>query len=109
MKSWIVALALVSAGCGHWKKKYNELEPKYAAEMARATQLEQELNASSDRAAALAGKAAELEASVEEMERGIAELRARQAEADKEVQAYKDLLAKFKELIDAGTLRVKIV
>lgn len=109
MKHWIAAALLLTAGCGHWKKQFAELQPQYDAEKAHAAELEAQLSASKENAARMAGKAAELEASVEEMERGIAELRAREAKAAQEVAAYKDLLARFKELIDAGTLRVKIV
>jgi chemotaxis protein MotB len=109
MKGQVMVLALLLAGCGVSKKKYEAMEAQYRAEAEKATQLQQQLTASSGEAAALATKAAQLQASMEEMERGLTELRSREAEAEAEVAAYKDLLARFKEMIDAGTLRVKIV
>ncbi|MFH1809959.1 MAG: OmpA family protein [Pseudomonadota bacterium] len=50
-----------------------------------------------------------LAGSVEEMKQALAELAARKAEAEKRVAEYKKLLERFKALIDAGKLKVKIV
>ena len=65
-----------------------------------------ELNA--EKAAALADKGA-LRDQITEMEAALAELQARKAQAEARVAEFKDLLAKFQNLIDAGTLEVKIV
>ncbi len=59
-------------------------------------------------AEALASKSA-LRASLEEVKKALAELNARKAEADKRIAEYKDMLLRFKSLIDAGKLKVKIV
>lgn len=50
-----------------------------------------------------------LEASITEMEQALAEARERKLAAERRIREYKDLLAKFKPLIDAGRLQVKIV
>jgi chemotaxis protein MotB len=51
---------------------------------------------------------ARLQASAQELKQAVAELSARKAEADKRVAAFRALIARFKSLIDAGKLRVKI-
>lgn len=103
--SLVLALTL---GCVP-KKKYDALDAQLAAERARAVELEQQLSATSDRASDLAGKASALESDVSEMELALGELRKAQAEAEARVAQYRDLVDRFKEMIDAGTLRVKIV
>lgn len=52
---------------------------------------------------------ARLAESTEELETALAGARKRKAEADKRVAEYRDLLQRFKSLIDAGKLSVKIV
>ena len=50
-----------------------------------------------------------LKGSVDEMQTALRELAARKAASDLRVSEYKSLLARFKPLIDAGKLRVRIV
>ena len=50
-----------------------------------------------------------LRGEVQKMKEAMADLDERRAAAEKVVSTYKDLLARFKTLIDAGTLQVKIV
>ena len=50
-----------------------------------------------------------LQDSVEEMKKALAELARRKAEADARIAEFRNLLERFKGLIDAGKLRVKIV
>lgn len=52
---------------------------------------------------------AQLKTSVEEIKAALAELAERKAQADERVAAYRDMLARFQKLIDAGRLKVKIV
>jgi chemotaxis protein MotB len=59
-------------------------------------------------AAVLADKT-KLESSVEKMRRALAEQAAREMQAAARIAEYQALLARFKKLIDAGKLRVKIV
>ncbi|MCB1326014.1 MAG: OmpA family protein [Spirochaetales bacterium] len=49
-----------------------------------------------------------LQESVEQMTEALATVRARNAEAARRMQSYQDLLARFRSLIDAGRLQVKI-
>lgn len=50
-----------------------------------------------------------LGASVEEMHRALAALQAREREARLRVSEYRDVVARFKDLIDAGKLQVRVV
>jgi len=119
------------------KKQYVELEGQYqtsldegASQQEQIAQLEADINdlrskamqmdndardlrgqlddAISDKAA-LIDERSDLEASVEEMETALVELARRQVAAEGRIAAFKDLLSRFQELIDAGRLRVKIV
>jgi chemotaxis protein MotB len=61
-----------------------------------------------DLAAALK-KRADLKQSLDQMSAALEELRQRQAAADKRVAEYRDMLARFSELIDSGKLKVSII
>jgi chemotaxis protein MotB len=61
-----------------------------------------------DKASALSDVAA-LKESNQDMARALETLRAREAESKRRMDQFKDLLARFKPLIDAGKLRVKMV
>ncbi len=50
-----------------------------------------------------------LEASVEEMAAALAELQERKRQAERRIAEYRDLLARFGRMIDAGKLKVAIV
>lgn len=50
-----------------------------------------------------------LEASIDEMTKALAELQERKRQAERRIAEYRDLLAKFERMIDAGTLKVAIV
>ncbi len=50
-----------------------------------------------------------LKASVDEMEKALADLNKRKLQAEKRLAAYREMLDRFKPLIDAGKLKVKIV
>lgn len=65
-----------------------------------------------DASSKLAGKVAEtgaLQADIEKMKRALAELEKRKAEADASLKSFKDLVARFQSMIDAGTLRVRVI
>jgi chemotaxis protein MotB len=57
---------------------------------------------------ALAGRAAK-EQEVAEMREALAELERRRAKADAALRDYRDLVGRFRSLIDAGTLRVRVI
>lgn len=50
-----------------------------------------------------------LKSSVEEMQAALAELARRKEAADARVKEFQDLMSKFKDLIDAGRLQVRII
>ena len=77
------------------KAKIAELE-------ARIAKMERE------RAALLADKSS-LKASIDDMASALAELERRRIASERRVAAFQDMLSRFKKLIDAGTLQVKIV
>lgn len=132
----IAILALVvgsTVGCVP-KKKYDamameldatrtDLSGKLDAETAKSTSLQEALDAETAKSADLEKRLADLErkhaealadktkldASVAEMEAALRDLQARKAAADARIAEYRNLLAKFKTLIDAGRLKVKIV
>lgn len=82
------ALAVAEAESNRLKLQINQLQAEKANLLADQTQLK---------------------SSVQEMEQALVELAQRKAEADARVAEYKDLLARFQALIDAGKLKVKIV
>ena len=112
---WLVlslALFLGSGGCVG-KKKYEAavserdakvaaLEADLAAAQKKATDLENER-------AMLLKDQSQLNASIEEMKRALAELDQRKIATEARLEEYRMLLGKFKKLIDAGKLKVKIV
>lgn len=64
--------------------------------------------AEADKNSLLAAKG-RLSADIEGMRVALREMEARKNAAEERVQAYRDLLARFKKLIDAGKLKVKII
>ena len=79
-----------------------DLEGKLAAAETRASDAETEL------AQAISDKS-KLRDSVEEMQLALAELKKQRAQAEARLAAYREVLAKFKDMIDNGKLKVKVV
>jgi chemotaxis protein MotB len=126
-------LALLVMGCVP-KKKYDALQAelqatrtdltsKVEAETARAQTLQEALTAEEAKSSDLTKRIAELErkyaealgdkskldASIAEMEAALRDLEERKSAADARIAEFRDLLAKFKDMIDSGQLKVKIV
>lgn len=95
-------LAAVKATVKERDERVVSLEEALANEKRRVQELETE------RARLLTDQSA-LKGSVEEMQAALRELDARRAAAESRIGEYRQLLARFKSLIDAGKLRVKIV
>ncbi len=76
---------------------------------ARITQLESEKADLDSQLAKVVKDRASLKSSVTQMQAALAEQSARRASAERRMAQYRDLLARFKALIDAGKLRVRIV
>lgn len=70
--------------------------------------LEQQGAQQNGQLAALIKDRSQLKQSTEQMQAALNDLAARKLEADRRVAEYKDLLTRFKHLIDAGTLKVAI-
>jgi len=94
--------ACVSAG------KYNDLEAQdnkhqesLAACESQKAELEKKLGITSS-------QKTELEGSVANMKQALSELEARKAETEKRLAEFKELTSKFKELVDAGKLSIKV-
>lgn len=134
MSRTLILLALVATGCLVPKKKFDALQAeldasrtdlgaKLDAETAKSVSLQEALTAEQAKSADLAQRLADLErkytealgdkskldASVAEMTAALHDLEARKALADARITEYRDLLSKFKTMIDAGQLKVKIV
>lgn len=130
MRIWLLAAALVGAVACVPKKDYDaaladnaDLKTKIAALEgtvserdqtiatleANVARLEGEVAAArkdlEDTRAALATKSSD----VEKMKTALTELERRKAEAEASLKTFRDLVARFQKMIDAGTLRVKVI
>lgn len=76
---------------------------------AMVEQKERELDNKRRELANMASEAGALAASVENMQLALKELEQRKAKAEANLQEFRDLVARFKKMIDAGTLSVKVV
>ncbi|MCB9674129.1 MAG: OmpA family protein [Alphaproteobacteria bacterium] len=59
--------------------------------------------------ARMASEAGLLAKNVEEMEQALKELEERRARAEANLKAFRDLVERFRSMIDAGTLKVKVI
>jgi chemotaxis protein MotB len=103
-----------------WSKQKSALEASLADELAKLEDLKareaalradlaaQEAEWTTEKARLLADRT-QLKASVAEMEGALADAAARRASAEARVAEFRDLLLRFKKLIDAGQLKVRIV
>lgn len=96
------ALSAEQAEVVSLEAQLEELRGRLAAEEKRSKGLV-------DEKAALLSDKARMKGSLDEMKTALAELEARKATAEKRVAEYRDLLGRFRSLIDAGKLQVKIV
>jgi len=101
-------LGLLNISCVS-SRKFHKLEEEHsqsqvslASSQARVGELESKLGIASD-------EKLRLETDVTNMKQAISELNSRRAEAEKRIAEFKDLTAKFKTMVDAGKLSVKIV
>jgi len=86
-----------------------ELEAKIQAANEELARLEQQLVKGDEAMASLLKDRSKLKASIEDMTQALADQRRRRAEAEKRISEYRDMLTRFKGLIEAGKLNVKIV
>jgi chemotaxis protein MotB len=95
-------LLLVTISACVSKGKYRELEENFAKSEARVSELEGKLGIESS-------AKTKLEGSVAEMKRALEELSQRRQEAEKRIAEFKELTAKFKSLVDAQKLSVRVI
>jgi chemotaxis protein MotB len=91
------------------EQKGKSLEAAIADEKAKVADLDQRLNKTLGDLAALTKDKSKLQSNVQEMTVALADLEKRRAQAESRVNEFKNLLARFKTLIDAGKLKVRIV
>jgi chemotaxis protein MotB len=85
------------------------LQAMIAAKEAALTELEQRQSQTERELAAALKKRSDLKQSLDQMSAALEDLRQRQVAADKRVAEYRDMLARFAKLIDAGKLKVSII
>jgi chemotaxis protein MotB len=94
---------------GQEQAKLKEIDAKRAALQADLASEQARTKALLDEKAGLLTDKAKLKTSVEDMKAALSELEARRDTAEQRIAEYQSLLVRFKKLIDAGKLRVKIV
>lgn len=138
-QSWVPVLALTLGtttvgGCVVWKSDYEKLEQEYAdyktdaeardaknqasilkledalrMEQQRAADLEKQIALLNAEKIALALDKTRLQSTEVELNKALRELQERRVAAEKRVAEYRELLSRFKALIDSGKLRVRII
>ncbi|MCA9636255.1 MAG: OmpA family protein, partial [Myxococcales bacterium] len=86
-----------------------DLEGKIAAAEAEHARLGEQLAKADADMATLLKDRSRLKESIAEMTQALADQRKRRAEAERRIAEYRDMLLRFKGLIEAGKLNVKIV
>ena len=92
----------VSAG------KYKDLEGSHSRTQEALAVCEAERSELEKRLGITSSQKTELEGSVANMKRALNELEARKAETEKRLAEFRELTSKFKELVDAGKLSIKV-
>ncbi|MCB9701640.1 MAG: OmpA family protein [Myxococcales bacterium] len=90
-------------------QKIADLEAKLAAAKEEHARLGEQIAKGDADMAALLKDRSRLKESIDDMTQALAEQRKRRAEAEKRVAEFRDMLLRFKGLIEAGKLNVKIV
>lgn len=103
------AIAELEARVGELDTALADLTAARDALAADKAELEGALAEEQEKAARILADRGALRAEIRAMTEAMEELRARKAAAEARVQSYKDLVARFQSLIDAGTLDVRIV
>ena len=134
--AWVLvgATLLTSAGCTVWQSDYDKLKKEYGdfktaaedrdaknqitiqkledalrLETERVAALESQLTALNAEKVALTLDKTRLQTTEQELMKALREVQERKMAAEKRIAEYRDLMARFKTLIDAGKLRVRII
>jgi len=122
------------SGCVVWQSKYDALQQEYdefklesekrekghqdtitkledalRAETARAKELDMQIASLLAEKVGLLADKSKLSANQAELTKALRELEERKVAAEKRIAEYRDLLGRFKALIDAGKLSVRII
>ncbi len=134
--AWVLvgATLLTSTGCTVWQSDYDKLKKEYGdfktaaedrdaknqitiqkledalrLETERVAALESQLTALNAEKVALTLDKTRLQTTEQELMKALREVQERKMAAEKRIAEYRDLMARFKTLIDAGKLRVRII
>lgn len=99
---FLILTGCVSAG------KYHDLEAVHSSTEAQLAKCENDRADLERRLGITSSEKTELEGSVVTMRRALAELEARKVVTEKRLAEFKELTEKFKELVDAGKLSIKV-
>lgn len=102
-------IALVSSlGACVSSHKHHELEAEHQKALESLASSEARVSDLEGKLGIVSTERSRLEGDVADMKKAISELNARRAEAEKRITEFKDLTSKFKTMVDAGKLSVKI-
>ncbi|MCB9663526.1 MAG: OmpA family protein [Alphaproteobacteria bacterium] len=94
---------------GELEAEVAELEARIGDLQGSLSAMEADLDAQRERNAQILADRGALRNEVRDMKQALAELQARKEQAEARVRQFKDLVARFQSLIDAGKLDVRIV
>jgi chemotaxis protein MotB len=127
MRRLSLVLGMIALSACIPKKKHEEAMDRYESELramtadrdreaAERARLEEalatttrDLDAAREELAATVARAGTMSADITRMSAALAELEAKQSAASASLDAYRDLVRRFQSLIDAGTLRVRVI
>lgn len=101
-------IAVLATGCVT-QSKYDKLQSEFDALKAENAGLRGEVTTASGKIGDLDKSLSETRQQKEQMERALSELKQREDQAKTRINEFRDLVTRFKSLIDAETLLVKIV
>ena len=113
--AFLILVSLIAA-CGPsqaehdaLKKQNSDLEAELSDIKAMRAKLEKELEAIKARNAELTGQLETAGADLSETQRALTELQERERQAQARLDTFKNLLSRFKAMIESGKLRVRVV
>jgi hypothetical protein len=86
-----------------------EMEAEHIGLMEELGSLRAQLEARRKELATIAAEAGNMAASMEQLEQALRELEDRRMKSEANLAAFRDLVNRFRALIDAGTLKVKVI
>jgi chemotaxis protein MotB len=106
-KTLILSALVLTTGCVS-AGKYKDLEASHSQTEAELAACENQKLELEKKLGITSTKNTQLEGSVENMKRALSELETRKIETEKRLAEFRELTAKFKELVDAGKLKINV-